>query len=184
MEEVLTSVVAGTRVRFWVDADKMVQGGHTVPNMPKGQLCYEVELLQIAKSPKDPPPPPPDVAKPPADAQKTAKGVFYKVEKAGPGGPKPKPSDVVKVNYTGWTTDGRMFDSSLLRTQPAEFSLMGVIAGWTDGIPVMSVGDTVRFWIPRSSRTRARRIGRKACSCSTSSCYRIKDAKPQQPQVP
>jgi peptidylprolyl isomerase len=116
--------------------------------MPKGQLCYEVELLQIAKAANDPPPAPSDVAKPPADAQKTAKGVFYKILKPGPGGDKPKPNDVVKVNYTGWTTDGRMFDSSLLRPMPAEFSLMGVIAGWGDGIPNMSVGDKARFWIP------------------------------------
>ncbi len=148
LEEVLTSVTAGTRVRFWADSEKMAQGGHPLPNMPKGQLCYEVELLQIAKAANDPPPPPSDVAKPPSDAQKTAKGVFFKLLKAGPGGAKPKANDVVKVNYTGWTTDGRMFDSSLLRANPAEFSLMGVIQGWGDGIPTMSVGDKTRFWIP------------------------------------
>jgi peptidylprolyl isomerase len=41
-----------------------------------------------------------------------------------------------------------MFDSSELRGEPASFNLNGVIAGWTDGIPVMTVGDRVRFWIP------------------------------------
>jgi len=41
-----------------------------------------------------------------------------------------------------------MFDSSELRGDPATFSLGGVIAGWTDGIPVMTIGDRVRFWIP------------------------------------
>ena len=41
-----------------------------------------------------------------------------------------------------------MFDSSVTRGKPAEFPLRGVIAGWTDAIPVMSVGDKVRFWIP------------------------------------
>ena len=41
-----------------------------------------------------------------------------------------------------------MFDSSVIRKEPAEFSLQGVIAGWTDGIPQMIVGDKMRFWIP------------------------------------
>ena len=82
------------------------------------------------------------------DSGTTAKGVVYKVLASGKGGAKPAATDVVRVNYTGWTTDGRMFDSSVIKGEPAEFSLGGVIVGWTDGIPVMSVGDKVRFWIP------------------------------------
>ena len=149
LEEILTNMVAGERVRFWIGADHMTQNGHPLPGMPTGTLCYEVEIEQI--EPGTPPPEAPkDVAKPPADAKKTAKGVFYKVLKAGPkqDGPHPKPTDTVKVHYTGWTTDGKMFDSSVVRNTPAEFSLQGVIPGWTDGIPVMVVGDKTRFWIP------------------------------------
>jgi FKBP-type peptidyl-prolyl cis-trans isomerase len=146
-EDILTNMTAGERVRFWVDAEKMQQGEKPVPGMPKGQLCYEAEVVQI--EPGVPPPAvPPDVAKPPADAKKTAKGVSYKVLKPGKGGPHPTPNDTVKVHYTGWTTDGKMFDSSVVRNEPSEFSLHGVIAGWTDGIPQMSVGDKFRFWIP------------------------------------
>jgi FKBP-type peptidyl-prolyl cis-trans isomerase len=145
-EEVLTSMVAGERVRFWIDAAKM-QAGKAVPGMPTGQLCYEVEVLQIDKG-AEPPPVPPDVAKPPADAKKTARGVFYKVLKTGKGGPKPTPRDTVRVNYTGWTVDGKMFDSSVIRNEPAEFSLQGGMIGWTEGITQMSVGDKYRFWIP------------------------------------
>ena len=147
MAEVLTSMTAGERVRFWVEASKMMQGGKGQPGMPQGTLCYEVEVLQIEPG-IEPPVVPPDVAKPPADAKKTEKGTYYKVLKAGKGGPHPKPTDSVKVHYTGWTTDGKMFDSSVTKGAPAEFGLNGVIAGWTDGIPVMSVGDKVRFWIP------------------------------------
>jgi peptidylprolyl isomerase len=144
-EEVLTEMTAGERVRFWIDADKMKP--QLVPST-SGQICFEVEVLQIDKALGDPPPAPPDVAKPPADAKKTAKGVFYKVLKHGKGGPKPTPNDAVKVIYTGWQTDGRMFDSSEIKGQPAEFGLNNVIAGWTDGIALMSVGDKMRFWIP------------------------------------
>ncbi len=93
-------------------------------------------------------PAPPDVAAPPQDARTSPKGVFYKVLVAGKGGPKPTVEDTVKVHYTGWTTDGKMFDSSVVRGEPAEFPLKYLIPGWTDAIPVMSVGDKVRFWIP------------------------------------
>jgi peptidylprolyl isomerase len=147
MEEMLTSMAAGERRRFWVEADKMAQAGKPLPGAPKGQLCYEIEVITVVKG-TEPPTTPPDVKAPPADAKKTPKGVSYRVLKAGAGGPHPKATDTVKVNYTGWTTDGRMFDSSVIRNEPAEFSLGGVIAGWTDGIPMMSVGDKVRFWIP------------------------------------
>ena len=147
LEEILTSMVAGERVRFWADSARMQTPAAPQPNMPKGQLCYEVEILQIDKQ-TPPPAVPPDVAKPPGDVQKTAAGVFYKVLSRGKGGPKPKPTDTVRVHYTGWTTDGRMFDSSVTKNEPATFSLQGVIKGWTDGIPLMSVGDKFRFWIP------------------------------------
>lgn len=143
--EILTQMTGGERVRFWVDAEKMKKP-QVGPAM--GQLCYEVDLVTIAKAKNPPPPTPPDVAKPPADAKKSDKGIFYKVLKAGKGGPKPTPGDSVKVHYTGWTVDGRMFDSSVIKGEPAEFNLRGVIAGWTEGIPLMSVGDKFRFWIP------------------------------------
>jgi peptidylprolyl isomerase len=146
-EEILTSMVAGERRRFWIDSAKMQQGTKPVPGMPQGQVCYEVDLVQIEKG-AEPPPVPPDVAKPPSDAKKTTRGVFYKVLKTGKGGPKPTPKDTVKVNFTGWTTDGKMFDSSVIRNEPAEFSLQGGMIGWTDGITQMSVGDKYRFWIP------------------------------------
>lgn len=145
LEDILTSMTGGQRVRFWVEAEKMKK---PQPGPAQGLLCYEVDLVTIAKSKNPPPPTPPDVAKPPADAKKTAKNIWYKVLKAGKGGAKPTPGDSVRVHYTGWTTDGRMFDSSIVKGEPAEFNLRGVIAGWTEGIPLMSVGDRFRFWIP------------------------------------
>ncbi len=145
--EVLTSMIAGERVRFWVPSEKMQQGGKAMPGMPQGLLCYDVEIIQIEPG-VEPPTVPPDVAKPAADAKKTAAGVFYKVLKAGKGGPHPKPDDTVRVHYSGWTTDGKMFDSSVQRNEPSEFSLHNVIKGWTDGLQVMTVGEKTRFWIP------------------------------------
>jgi FKBP-type peptidyl-prolyl cis-trans isomerase len=147
MQDVLTTVAKGERLRFWVDSKSMEVGGKA-SGLPDGQLCYEVELKEIVKALGVPPPAPPDVKEPPADAKKTEKGVFYKVLKAGKGGAKPTPSDTVRVIYTGWTVDGRMFDSSTLKGEPTEFALNGVVAGWTDGLTHMSPGDKFRLWIP------------------------------------
>ena len=52
------------------------------------------------------------------------------------------------VHYTGWTTDGKMFDSSVTRNMPATFPLNRVIAGWTEGVQLMVEGEKTRFWIP------------------------------------
>ena len=57
---------------------------------------------------------------------------------------------MVTVHYTGWTTDGKMFDSSVTRGEPATFPLDQVIAGWTEGVQLMVVGETRRFWIPEA----------------------------------
>jgi peptidylprolyl isomerase len=54
----------------------------------------------------------------------------------------------VRVHYSGWTTDGKMFDSSVLRGQAATFPLNRVIPGWTEGLQLMAEGEKTRFWIP------------------------------------
>jgi hypothetical protein len=93
-------------------------------------------------------PPPDDVAAAAPDAKKTASGLATKVLTKGTGTDHPAATDKVKVNYTGWTTDGKMFDSSVTRGQPASFSLGGVIKGWTEGVQLMTKGQKMRFWIP------------------------------------
>jgi len=148
LEQVLTSMTAGQRVRFWVDADKMAQAGKPVGGVGQGQLCYELEVLQIAKGAHEPPPAPPDVAKPPEGTKRTAKGVYYRLLKGTGKDQHPTPDDAIKVNYAGWTTDGRMFDSSYIKGDPVQFNLNGTIPGWIDGIPLMALGDRMRFWIP------------------------------------
>jgi FKBP-type peptidyl-prolyl cis-trans isomerase FklB len=74
-------------------------------------------------------------------------GLQYKVVKEGAGA-KPVATDVVKVNYVGTTIDGKEFDSSVKRGEPAEFALNGVIKGWTEGIQLMPVGSKYTFYIP------------------------------------
>src|SRR5689334_1776265 len=72
-------------------------------------------------------PAPADVKAPPADAEKTASGIASKVLTKGTGTEHPAAADIVEVHYTGWTTDGKMFDSSVARGSPAQFPLNAVI---------------------------------------------------------
>lgn len=77
----------------------------------------------------------------------TASGLRYIDEAAGSGAT-PAPTDCVRVHYTGWTTDGKKFDSSVDRGRPADFALNGVIPGWTEGVGSMQEGGKRRLIIP------------------------------------
>ena len=145
--EGLQLMVVGEKRRFWIPADLAYGDTPRRPGGPAGTLVFDVELLGITAGIK-PPAVPPDVAAPPKDAKKTKSGLAYKVLQKGKGKVHPTPQDTVTCHYTGWTTDGKMFDSSIQRGQPAEFSLNGVIKGWTEGVPLMVEGETTRFWIP------------------------------------
>jgi FKBP-type peptidyl-prolyl cis-trans isomerase len=93
-------------------------------------------------------PAPPDVAAAPADAERTASGLACKKLQDGTGTTHPKADSRVRVHYTGWTTDGKMFDSSVARGEPIVFGLDEVIPGWTEGVQLMKAGEKRRFWIP------------------------------------
>jgi FKBP-type peptidyl-prolyl cis-trans isomerase len=77
----------------------------------------------------------------------TASGLQYKVTTAGTGA-KPGAKDGVKVHYKGTLLDGKTFDSSYDRGEPAVMPLEGVIPGWQEGIQLMPVGSKYTFWIP------------------------------------
>jgi len=93
-------------------------------------------------------PAPADVAAPPPNSLKTSTGLSTRVLEQGTGQRHPRATDTVVVHYTGWKTDGEMFDSSVQRGQPSEFRLNEVIAGWTEGVQMMVEGEKRRFWSP------------------------------------
>jgi FKBP-type peptidyl-prolyl cis-trans isomerase len=117
------------------------------PTAPKPSASAPAAAAPPARPAASSIPAPDDVAAAPASAKKTASGLAYRVLKPGTGA-SPKATDKVTVNYTGWKTDGTMFDSSITRGQPATFPLNGVIKGWTEGVQLMKVGEKTRFWIP------------------------------------
>ena len=145
--EGLQLMVTGEKRRFWIPGNLAYGDKPMRPGAPSGTLVFDVELISIKEAPK-PIPAPADVAAIPADAKKTETGIGYKVLTAGKGEAHPKATDRVEVHYTGWTTDGKMFDSSVLRGKPAQFPLYGVIKGWTEGVQLMVPGEKTRFWIP------------------------------------
>lgn len=76
-------------------------------------------------------------------------GLQYKIITKG-AGPKPTRDDVVTVNYAGTLVNGKEFDSSYTRGQPATFPVSGVIAGWTEALQMMPKGSTWMLYIPAS----------------------------------
>ena len=74
-------------------------------------------------------------------------GLRYEIVKAGEGA-FPKPTETVKVHYTGTLVDGTVFDSSVQRNEPAEFGLADVIPGWTEGIQKIAKGGKIKLYVP------------------------------------
>jgi FKBP-type peptidyl-prolyl cis-trans isomerase len=135
--EILVEMQSGEQRQAWLPE----------PQAPGGFIVADLELISYQEAPPAPAVPE-DVAAVPADAQKTDSGLAFKVLSEGKGEEKPKASDTVKVHYSGWTTDGEMFDSSVTRGEPTQFPLNGVIKGWTEGVALMVAGEKRRFWIP------------------------------------
>ena len=142
--EGIPMMVTGEKRRFWVP-DTLAYRGR--PERPQGTLVFDIELIAFKATPK-PPETPPDVAKPPSDAERRPSGLASKVVRKGTGTKHPTKYSTVTVHYSGWTTDGKLFDSSVVRGQPSTFPLDQVIAGWTEGVPLMVESEVRRFWIP------------------------------------
>ncbi|HKO48065.1 MAG TPA: FKBP-type peptidyl-prolyl cis-trans isomerase [Polyangiaceae bacterium] len=144
--EALKLMVVGEKSRLWIPGKLAYGDRPQMGGAPSGDLTFDVELLGIVK----PPATPEDVKAAPATAKKTASGLAYRVLKAGTGKDHPTGTSRVTVHYSGWSTDGKMFDSSVARGEPATFPLNGVVKGWTEGVQLMVVGEKTRFWIPGS----------------------------------
>jgi peptidylprolyl isomerase len=91
-------------------------------------------------------PAPPDVAAPPPDALRTPSGLASKVLFVGMGSFHPTLRSTVTVRYTGWTTDGMMFDTS--GREAVTFGVTQVIPGWQEVLQLMRMGERRRVWIP------------------------------------
>jgi peptidylprolyl isomerase len=141
--ECVQLMVVGERRRCWVP-QALAYKGQT--GKPTGTVVFDIELLDTRQSPTIPPP---DVAEAPKDARRSGSGLAYKVLRPGTGVRNPDGLRKVTVHYTGWTTDGKMFDSSVVRGTAATLNLDDVIRGWKEGVQLMVEGERTRFWIPQ-----------------------------------
>ena len=142
-KECVQLMTIGEKRRCWIPQSLAYRGA---ANRPTGTVVFDIELISTYPNPHVPPP---DVKAIPDDAQRTASGIGYKILKRGVGARRPTPYSRVTVHYTGWTTDGKMFDSSVARGTPTSFNLDEVIRGWTEGVGMMVEGERTRFWIPQ-----------------------------------
>jgi peptidylprolyl isomerase len=139
LSEGIQMMAVGETRRLWIPQALAFNGKS---GKPAGQLTFDVTLLDIPLRA------PADVKAPPEDATLTKSGIAYKVLRPGTGQRHPKKIDEVLVQYTGWTTDGKVFDSSYTRGEPMTLPLDRVIAGWEEGIQLMVEGEKARLWIP------------------------------------
>lgn len=137
-------MTVGETRRFWIPSELAYGDKPTRPGAPAGMLVFDIELVRILRAP----PTPPDLDKPPKDATVLPSGLAWRSLKKGTSSEHPTSTSVVEVHYAGWTKDGKMFDSSFRRGRTAKFPLSGVVKGWTEGVPLLTVGETGRFWIP------------------------------------
>jgi FKBP-type peptidyl-prolyl cis-trans isomerase len=137
-------MVTGETRRFWIPESLAYKGKE---GRPQGTLVFDVKLISFTEPPSLTPT---DFKKPPSAARRTVSGLSYQVLKPGTGRHHPTETSSVTVHYSGWTTDGKMFDSSVSRGEPATFPLSRVIPGWTEGVQLMVEGEKTRFWIPEA----------------------------------
>lgn len=137
-------MVAGEIRRFWIPQSLAYKGKE---GRPKGTLVFDVKLISFTEPPTQTPT---DFKRPPSAAKRTPSGLSYQVLKPGSGKRHPTELSTVTVHYSGWTTDGKLFDSSLASGKAATFPLGNVIPGWTEGVQLMVEGEKTRFWIPES----------------------------------
>jgi FKBP-type peptidyl-prolyl cis-trans isomerase len=142
--EGVASMTTGEKRRIWIPAQLAYGDAPEQAGAPAGQLTFDIEVLEILR----PPSVPEDVAAPGASATVLPSGLAYRVLRPGTSAERPSATSLITVHYTGWTADGRMFDSSVQRGEPFQFRPEQVIPGWGEGVRLMTVGSVYRFWIP------------------------------------
>lgn len=146
LREALPLLAVGDSARLWIP-EPLAHGGRA--GEPKGMVVFDVELVSIERRP-EPPRPPAHLTEAPPNAKKTESGLEYQIVKRGKGKRRPQPSDRVEVHYSAWTSDGKLFDSSVARGAPATVPVNRLIPGWAEGLQRMVEGDKALLWIPEA----------------------------------
>jgi FKBP-type peptidyl-prolyl cis-trans isomerase len=138
--EGLELMVTGEKRRLWIPAEL---GYRDDPSRPQGTLVFDIHLISVKRAPAAPP----DVAAAPEDAIKLDSGMAYKVLVPAEG-PKPGPEDHVLAHFSAWTTDGALYDSSVMLGKAIDFTMDLTVPAFKEAFQLMSVGEKMRLWVP------------------------------------
>ncbi len=148
IDEGVQQMTLGSKAEIIVPPSQ-AYGEQGIPGVipPNSTLTFEMELVEINDAPPPPPESPTEVSE--GDYTTTASGLQYYDMVVGEG-PVAETGQTVNVHYTGWLEDGTMFDSSLTRGLPFNFTLGAgqVIPGWDEGVAGMAVGGKRQLVIP------------------------------------
>lgn len=149
--ETVKLMVAGEKRRIWVPAElTYVEGHHHTQKRPEDEnppnldLTFDLELVGIMKAPARPV----DLIAPPDDAIKNPSGIAYKILEPGTGSEHPSMKSYAKLNFSGWTSSGKLVETTVTSGHPALVYVGTAPAGWREILPLMVVGGKVRVWIP------------------------------------
>jgi FKBP-type peptidyl-prolyl cis-trans isomerase len=152
ISEALLAMTLGEKRRIWIPA-RLAFAAHVAHHgtkhlhqdpPPPVDLTFEVELIRILKAPMTPP----DPSTIPKSALRTPSGLVLEILREGAGTRHPDPGSRVTLNYTGWTADGTLFESTVMSGHPASFQLGTTLPGWREGLQAMVVGEKARLWVP------------------------------------
>ena len=150
--EALMAMVPGEKRRVWVPAD-LAYSSHIAHHgnkkmhekpPPRFDLTFDVELIRILHAPAAPA----NLQAPPPAAFRTPAGVTLQVLEPGTGTKHPTMSSRVTLNFSGWTADGTLFETTAMSGHPAAFVLGTTLPGWREALPYMVVGERARLWVP------------------------------------
>jgi FKBP-type peptidyl-prolyl cis-trans isomerase len=145
LAEALKKMVVGEQLRAWVPAT-LLHVADDDDRVPRVDATFDIELYEIIEAP----PTPRSLKSAPVTARRMASGLAMEFLRKGKGTQQhPLETSQVKLNFSGWTTDGRLIESTVMAHHPAVFSMASVIRGWREALLQMAVGDGVRLWIPR-----------------------------------
>jgi FKBP-type peptidyl-prolyl cis-trans isomerase len=151
ISEALTHMVVGQKSRVWIPEDLTFHEGHHHAQRrpedeepPHKDLTFDLELLSILKAPTTPI----DLKQAPEGAVRTSSGLAFQILKNGTGDRHPLLTDTVLLHFSGWTSDGSLFESTVVGNHPASLRVGTAMAGLREALTHMVAGQKARFWIP------------------------------------
>lgn len=150
--EAIQLMVPGEKRRMWIPAGLAFSAhahhhqdkGSTEAPQPAFDLTLDIELVRILTAPRRPS----DLNNPPETAQKMSSGLAIQILQPGTGTTHPRMNSRVILNYSGWSADGTLFESTIMSGRPAAVLVGSALPGWREALPLMVTGEKARIWIP------------------------------------